>query len=249
MTKRIIPCLDMKDGRVVKGVQFDTLRDAGDPVELAAYYDAQGADEIVFLDISASLEGRQTTLEVIAKAAEKLTVPFTVGGGIHTLDDVRRVLEAGATKISINSAAIDQPLFIRECAQEFGTSCIVVAIDAAFCEESGAYVVYTYGGTKKTSWTVVDWAKEVEKLGAGEILLTVKDRDGEKSGFDLRLTKEVKDAVHIPVIASGGAGMASHFYDVLQFADAALAASVFHFKETSVTAIKDYLRQEGVAVQ
>lgn len=249
LTKRIIPCLDVKDGRVVKGIQFESLRDAGDPVELATFYDEQGADELVFLDISASVEGRATMEDVVRQTAATLAIPFTVGGGIRTLDDMKRILRAGADKVSINTSALERPKLIQEGADYFGSQCIVVAIDAHFCEEEGTWMVFTHGGRNKTAWQAIDWAQEAVRLGAGEILLTSMDRDGEKSGFDVALTKAIRDAVTVPVIASGGAGNAEHFAEVLQDADAALAASIFHYKETSVTAIKAYLRDKGVCVR
>lgn len=251
LTKRIIPCLDVKDGRVVKGIQFVGLRDAGDPVELAKYYDEQGADELVFLDISASFEGRQTMVEVVKKMATELAIPFTVGGGIRTLEDMKRILRAGADKVSVNTSAIERPELIREGADYFGSQCIVVAIDARYSEEDGTWMVYTHGGRNKTNWTAVEWAKKAVELGAGEILLTSMNRDGEKTGFDLALTKAIRDAVTVPVIASGGAGNKEHFREVLQDvdADAALAASIFHYKETSVAEVKAYLREKGVCVR
>ncbi|WP_042476565.1 imidazole glycerol phosphate synthase subunit HisF [Bacillus ndiopicus] len=251
LTKRIIPCLDVKDGRVVKGIQFESLRDAGDPVELATFYDEQGADELVFLDISASYEGRATMEDVVRQTAAKLAIPFTVGGGIRTLEDMKRILRAGADKVSINTSALEQPTLIQEGADYFGSQCIVVAIDARFCEEDSTWMVYTHGGRNKTTWRAIEWAQEAVRLGAGEILLTSMDRDGEKTGFDLALTKAIRDAVTVPVIASGGAGNAEHFMEVLQQADAdaALAASIFHYKETSVAAIKAYLHNKGVCVR
>ncbi len=206
LTKRIIPCLDVKDGRVVKGVQFVSLRDAGDPVEMAAFYDEQGADELVFLDISASHEGRKTMVEVVKEVASTLAIPFTVGGGIYTLEDMKRILRAGADKVSVNTAAVNRPDLIKEGAAFFGTQCIVVAIDAKYDEQLGTWRVYTHGGRTPTEWSVLEWAKEAVRLGAGEILLTSMDRDGEKSGFHLELTKEVAEHVSVPVIASGGAG-------------------------------------------
>lgn len=251
LTKRIIPCLDVKEGRVVKGVQFVGLRDAGDPVELAKFYDEQGADELVFLDISASHEGRETMVDVVRQTAATLAIPFTVGGGIRTLDDMKRLLRAGADKVSINTSALQRPELIQEGSDYFGSQCIVVAIDAMFSEEDDTWMVYTHGGRNKTTWTAVAWAQEAVRLGAGEILLTSMNQDGEKSGFDLRLTKAVRDAVTVPVIASGGAGNAAHFAEVLQEvdADAALAASIFHYKETSVAEVKAYLRNKGVPVR
>lgn len=252
LTKRIIPCLDVKDGRVVKGIQFVGLRDAGDPVALAKYYDEQGADELVFLDISASHEGRATMVEVVKQTAKTLTIPFTVGGGIRTVDDIERILRAGADKVSMNTAALDNPNVIKDGAEKFGNQCIVIAIDAKYSEDDQTWMVYTHGGRNKTQWAVVDWAIEATKLGAGEILLTSMNRDGEKSGFDLHVTKAVREAVNVPVIASGGAGDAQDFYDVLTGevdADAALAASIFHYKETSVREVKQFLRDKGVNIR
>lgn len=251
ITKRIIPCLDVKDGRVVKGIQFVELRDAGDPVELAKFYDEEGADELVFLDISASHEGRKTMVEVVAQVAAKLAIPFTVGGGINTLEDMKKILRAGADKVSINTSAVQNPGLITEGAQFFGSQCIVVAIDAKYDKMTGKYFVYTHGGRKRTDWEVVDWAKEAVKRGAGEILLTSMDADGGKNGFDLKLTRMVSEAVTVPVIASGGAGEAQHFYEAFQegLADAALAASIFHYKETSVKEVKRYLRRQGVNIR
>ncbi|WP_339171588.1 imidazole glycerol phosphate synthase subunit HisF [Anoxybacillus sp. FSL W8-1294] len=251
ITKRIIPCLDVKDGRVVKGVQFVSLRDAGDPVELARAYDEQGADELVFLDISASHEGRKTMVHVVQRVAAQLAIPFTVGGGISTLEDMKTILRAGADKVSVNTAALLRPELITEGANFFGSQCIVVAIDAKYDETMQSWRVYTHGGRRPTNWEVVAWAKEAVKRGAGEILLTSMDRDGGKDGFDLALTKRVSGAVSVPVIASGGAGCAQHFVDVFQTAqaDAALAASIFHYKETSVQQVKQYVREQGVNVR
>lgn len=251
LTKRIIPCLDVKEGRVVKGIQFVQLRDAGDPVELARFYDEQGADELVFLDISASVEGRKTMVEVVKSVASELAIPFTVGGGINSLEDMKRILRAGADKVSLNTAAVLNPELISEGAGYFGTQCIVVAIDAKYDEELGTWRVYTHGGRTPTDRKVIEWAKKAAELGAGEILLTSMDSDGEKNGFDLKLTKEVSEAVTIPVIASGGAGNASHFEEafVKGKADAALAASIFHYKETSVREVKSYLLEKGVSVR
>lgn len=251
LTKRIIPCLDVKEGRVVKGIQFVSLRDAGDPVELAKFYDEQGADELVFLDISASHEGRDTMVDVVRMTAAELAIPFTVGGGIRTLDDMKKMLRAGADKVSVNTSAIERPALITEGASYFGSQCIVVAIDAKWSEEDGTWMVYTHGGRSKTNWSAVDWAKEAVRLGAGELLLTSMNQDGEKSGFDLPFTKEVRDAVTVPVIASGGAGNTQHFYDVFTKidVDAALAASIFHYKETSIEEVKSVLRMEGVNVR
>ncbi|MED3647564.1 imidazole glycerol phosphate synthase subunit HisF [Halalkalibacterium halodurans] len=251
LTKRIIPCLDVKDGRVVKGVQFVDLRDAGDPVELAAFYDEQGADELVFLDISASHEGRETMIDVVEKVAGTLAIPFTVGGGINSLEDMKRVLRAGADKVSLNTAAVTRPELITEGADYFGSQCIVVAIDAKYDVALGSWRIYTHGGRTPTEWEVCDWAREAVRRGAGEILLTSMDQDGAKTGFDLALTTKVSEAVSVPVIASGGAGAKEDFVDVFMnaYADAALAASIFHYKETSVAEVKTHLREEGVAVR
>ncbi|MCE7793128.1 imidazole glycerol phosphate synthase subunit HisF [Salipaludibacillus sp. CUR1] len=251
LTKRIIPCLDVKEGRVVKGVQFVNLRDAGDPVELAAFYDEQMADELVFLDISASHEGRETMVDVVEEVAGKLAIPFTVGGGINTVADMRRILRAGADKVSLNTAAVKRPELIREGADFFGTQCIVVAIDAKWDDELSSWRVYTHGGRTPTDREVTAWAKEAVAQGAGEILLTSMDEDGEKSGFDVSLTKTVSEAVSVPVIASGGAGNQEHFYEVFTEgkADAALAASIFHYRETSVAEVKKYLKEKGLEIR
>jgi len=250
LAKRVIPCLDVKDGRVVKGVQFLGLRDAGDPVELAEKYSREGADELVFLDISASHEGRKTMVEVIERTAANITIPFTVGGGINSVDDMKRILRAGADKISLNTAAVLRPELIREGAAVFGSQCIVVAIDARRVGEN-RWEVYTHGGRNATGRDVIDWAREAEALGAGELLLTSMDDDGEKKGFDIGLTRVVAEAVGIPVIASGGAGACEHFYEVLTEgkADAALAASIFHYEETSIQAVKTFLKEKGVSVR
>lgn len=249
LTKRIIPCLDVKEGRVVKGVSFVGLRDAGDPVELARFYDKQGADELVFLDISASHEGKETMIEVVQIVATELSIPFTVGGGIRSLEDMKRILRAGADKVALNTAALDRPELIKEGADYFGSQCIVIAIDAK--RNGDHWDVYTHGGRKKTEWNAVEWAKKSVELGAGEILLTSMDKDGSKDGFDIELTKAVRDAVEVPVIASGGAGNTEDFSEVFNKvdADAALAASIFHYKETSVAQVKDYLRKKGVNVR
>lgn len=249
LTKRIIPCLDVKEGRVVKGVSFVELRDAGDPVELAKFYDEQGADELVFLDISASHEGKETMVEVVRIVATELSIPFTVGGGIRTLDDMKRMLRAGADKVSLNTAALDRPELIKEGADFFGSQCIVVAIDAK--RNGDSWDVYTHGGRNRTEWDAIEWAKKAVALGAGELLLTSMDSDGQKDGFDVELTKAVRDAVEVPVIASGGAGNREHFKEVFEQsdADAALAASIFHYKETSVREVKQYLQREGVNVR
>ena len=251
ITKRIIPCLDVKEGRVVKGIQFLGLQDAGDPVELAQMYDDQGADELVFLDISASHEGRRTMVEVVKKAASVLSIPFTVGGGINSVDDMRTILRSGADKVSVNTAAVLRPQLIAEGAAYFGNQCIVLAIDAKFDPEFGGYRVYTHGGRKPTELNAVDWAKQAVALGAGEILLTSMDKDGEKSGFHLELTRAVSEAVTVPVIASGGAGGKEDFAPVFTEgkADAALAASIFHYKETSVQEVKSRLKEQGVHVR
>ncbi|MCY8072013.1 imidazole glycerol phosphate synthase subunit HisF [Bacillus inaquosorum] len=251
ITKRIIPCLDVKEGRVVKGIQFLELKDAGDPVELAEVYDQEGADELVFLDISASHEGRKTMVDVVEQVAAKLAIPFTVGGGINQLSDMKTILRAGADKVSVNTAAVLRPELITEGAEFFGSQCIVLAIDAKYDQESETYKVYTHGGRKKTDWEVTRWAKEGVKRGAGEILLTSMDSDGEKKGFDHRLTKLVSEAVTVPVIASGGAGNAQHMLEAFTKgeADAALAASIFHYKETSIKEVKSYLKEHGVNVR
>ncbi|MEK5252004.1 imidazole glycerol phosphate synthase subunit HisF [Paenibacillus sp. FSL F4-0125] len=251
LAKRIIPCLDVKDGRVVKGVNFVNLRDAGDPVELAALYDREGADELVFLDISASVEGRATMIEVVRQTAGEIAIPFTVGGGISTPDDMKRILRAGADKIGINTAAITNPQLILEGARRFGSQCIVVAIDAKYNEAFGEWEVYTHGGRKPTGIRALTWAKEAEKLGAGEILLTSMDADGTKDGFDLKLTSAVSDLLSIPVIASGGAGKKEHFYDVFTEgkADAGLAATIFHYKEIAIDDLKADLKQKGVEIR
>ncbi|MEO3947705.1 imidazole glycerol phosphate synthase subunit HisF [Gorillibacterium sp. CAU 1737] len=251
LAKRIIPCLDVKDGRVVKGVNFINLRDAGDPVELAALYDREGADELVFLDISASVEGRATMVEVVRRTAGEIAIPFTVGGGIASVDDMKRLLRAGADKIGINTAAILRPELIAEGARRFGNQCIVVAVDARYNREWGEWEVFTHGGRKPTGIRALDWVARAEELGAGELLLTSMDADGTKDGFDLPLTKQVANRVGIPVIASGGAGNAKHFADVFREAqaDAALAASIFHYKEVSIPDVKASLKKEGVEIR
>lgn len=249
LKKRIIPCLDVKDGRVVKGVNFVKLRDAGDPVEIAKKYDEARADEIVFLDITASHEGRNIFLDVVKNTAEQVFMPLTVGGGIRSVDDFRILLNAGADKISVNSAAVKNPQLLREAAVKFGSQCVVVAIDA---KKTGAgWNVYIHGGRIDTGKDAVAWAKEVESLGAGEILLTSMDADGTKNGYDIALTKAIGEAVNIPVIASGGAGSLQHFADVFKQtnADAALAASVFHYGELGIGQVKDYLKQKGIEVR
>lgn len=248
--KRIIPCLDLKNGRVVKGENFVDLRDAGDPVEAAVEYDRQGADELVLLDITASSDARNIMTEIVAKVAESIFIPFTVGGGIRTVEDFTAILRAGADKVSVNSAALKNPSLIREAAEKFGSQCVVVAMDAKRRDAAG-WTLYLNGGRVDTGKDAVEWAKEVEALGAGEILLTSMDKDGTKDGYDLELTKAVSEAVSIPVIASGGAGKLEHFYDAFTGgrADAVLAASLFHFKEMSVPEVKKYLAGRGVPVR
>jgi cyclase len=250
LAKRIIPCLDVKDGRVVKGVRFVDLRDAGDPVEAAMAYDAQGADELVFLDITASHEDRDTMLDVVRRTAEGIYMPLTVGGGIRTVEDVRRLLRAGADKVSLNTAALARPEIIRDAAERFGSQCIVVAVDAKRATPT-AWHVFTHGGRRATGRDAVAWAREAVALGAGEILLTSMDRDGTKDGYDLELTRAVSDAVTVPVIASGGAGSLEHFYEALVDgrADAALAASLFHFGIHTIAEAKRYLADRGVEVR
>ncbi|TCS81799.1 imidazole glycerol phosphate synthase subunit HisF [Tepidibacillus fermentans] len=251
LTKRIISCLDVKDGRVVKGIQFVQLRDAGDPVELAKVYDQEGADELVFLDISATYEGRKTMIDVVERTAGSISIPFTVGGGIGSVDDMRALLRAGADKVSINSSAVANPDLVNQGAKVFGNQCIVVAIDAKYNEEWEDYEVVTHGGRKPTGLRVRDWAKEVEKRGAGEILLTSMDQDGKKQGFDLKLTRMVAEAVQIPVIASGGGGNAEHFAEAFEIgkADAALAASIFHYGEVKIPELKAELQKKGLNVR
>ncbi|HHX73346.1 MAG TPA: imidazole glycerol phosphate synthase subunit HisF [Firmicutes bacterium] len=251
LAKRIIPCLDVKAGRVVKGTQFVNLRDAGDPVELARYYDQAGADELVFLDITASSEGRGTMLDVVRRTAEQVFIPFIVGGGIAEAEQIRLLLAAGADKVSVNTAAVLQPELLTEGAMRFGSQCMVLAIDAKWNDTMGTWEVYTHGGRKPTGKAAIDWAAAGERLGTGEILLTSMDCDGKKDGYDVPLTKAVADSVGIPVIASGGAGKIAHFYDVLTAggADAALAASVFHYREFTVAEVKAYLAERGVAVR
>ena len=249
-TKRIIPCLDVNDGRVVKGVNFVNLRDAGDPVEIAAAYDKAGADEVVFLDITASSDNRNTVVDMVRRVAENVFIPFTVGGGIRTVDDFKALLREGADKISINSSAINTPRLISDAADKFGSQCVVVAIDAKR-RQDGGWNIYKHGGRLDTGIDAIEWAKKAEALGAGEILLTSMDCDGTKAGYDLALTRAIADAVSIPVIASGGAGTLEHFYDALTEggADAALAASLFHYKELEISQVKDYLAEKGVPVR
>ncbi|MBR3539654.1 MAG: imidazole glycerol phosphate synthase subunit HisF [Eubacterium sp.] len=250
-TKRIIPCLDVKDGRVVKGVNFVNLIDAGDPVECGKAYDAAGADELVFLDITASSDRRAIVAEMVRRVAETVFIPFTVGGGIRTVEDFRVILREGADKIAINSAAIDNPKLISDAAEKFGSQCVVVAIDAKRRTDGEGWTIYKHGGRLDCGIDAVEWAAKADSLGAGEILLTSMDCDGTKNGYDLALTKAVSDAVSIPVIASGGAGNAGHFYDALTEgkADAALAASLFHFKELQIREVKEALRDRGVSVR
>ena len=249
-TKRIIPCLDVNRGRVVKGVNFVDLKDAGDPVEIARAYDAAGADELVFLDITASCENRDTVTDMVRAVASSVFIPFTVGGGIRTVDDFKKLLREGADKISVNSAAIDRPQLITEAAEKFGSQCVVVAIDARR-RDDGGWNIYKHGGRLDTGIGAVWWAKEVEALGAGVILLTSMDCDGTKAGYDLELTQTVADAVNIPVIASGGAGTLEHFYEAFTKgkADAVLAASLFHYKELEIGQVKDYLAEKGISVR
>lgn len=250
-TKRIIPCLDVHGGRVVKGVNFVNLRDAGDPVEIAAAYDAAGADELVFLDITASSDQRETVVDLVRAVAEKVFIPFTVGGGIRTVDDFKALLREGADKISINSSAINTPELISRAADKFGSQCVVVAIDARRREDGSGFNVYKNGGRIDTGLDAVEWAIKANRLGAGEILLTSMDCDGTKAGYDIELTKTIAQNVSIPVIASGGAGVMSHFYDALTEggADAALAASLFHYKEMEIRDLKQYLHGRGVSVR
>ena len=250
LTKRIIPCLDVKDGRVVKGVKFVNLRDAGDPVACAKAYDHAQADELVFLDITASHEKRRTMLKVVEKVAESIYIPFTVGGGIKTLSEIRDLLKAGCDKVSLNTSAVENPHFIEESSRRFGSQCIVLAVDAKR-ESSGNWKVYTRGGRKQTGLDAVEWAKEGERRGAGEILLTSMDRDGTKQGYDLQLLFWISRGVRIPVIASGGAGRLKDFYDAFKKAeaDACLAASIFHFGQYQVRQVKQYLRRRGIPVR
>lgn len=250
-TKRIIPCLDVHNGRVVKGVNFVNLQDAGDPVEIAAAYDKAGADEIVFLDITASSDARETVTDLVRRVAKKVFIPFTVGGGIRSIEDFRAILREGADKVSMNSAAIMNPQLIREAADKFGSQCVVVAIDAKKRADGGGWNIFKNGGRIDMNIDAVEWAVQVEKLGAGEILLTSMDCDGTKAGYDIELTRTISEKVSIPVIASGGAGTREHFYEALTQgkADAALAASLFHFKELEIREVKQYLHEKQVSVR
>ncbi|MDA5559895.1 imidazole glycerol phosphate synthase subunit HisF [Exiguobacterium sp. MMG028] len=236
LKRRIIPCLDVKEGRVVKGIEFVQLRDIGDPVEIAKYYDESGADELVFLDITASTERRQTMLDVVSAVARKVFIPLTVGGGIRSLDDISSLLKAGADKVSLNTLAVESPSLIREAADRFGSQCIVVAIDVKF--EDGEYFVYTYGGKQKTELLAVEWAKQVAALGAGELLVTSMNQDGKQSGYDLAILERLREVVDIPIIASGGAGNAEHVVEALEKVDAALLASILHDRKTTVEEVK-----------
>lgn len=250
-TKRIIPCLDVNNGRVVKGVNFVNLRDAGDPVEIAAAYDKAGADELVFLDITATSDARETVVDMVRRVAEKVFIPFTVGGGIRTVEDFKVLLREGADKISVNSSALNRPDLISEAAEKFGSQCVVVAIDARRREDGSGWNVYKNGGRIDVGMDAVEWAVQADRLGAGEILLTSMDCDGTKAGYDIELTRQIAERVSIPVIASGGAGNKEHFYDALTQAkaDAALAASLFHYKELEICDLKDYLAGRGVPVR
>jgi imidazole glycerol-phosphate synthase subunit HisF len=250
LAKRIIPCLDVKDGRVVKGINFVNLRDAGDPVECGLRYSEEGADELVFLDITASVDRRNIVVEMVRRVADRINIPFTVGGGLRNLEDIQEILRAGADKVSLNTSAVNEPSLVQKAAERFGSQCIVVAIDARR-ENGGGARVYTHGGRERTERDTVEWAKKVADLGAGEILLTSMDSDGTKRGYDLDLTRRVSDAVQIPVIASGGAGQLQHLYEGLTDggASAVLAASIFHFREVTIDQAKSYLRQRGVVVR
>ncbi len=251
LTKRIIPCLDVKDGRVVKGMSFVNLRDAGDPVEVATVYDRDGADELCFLDITASHENRKTIIDVVERTAARVFMPLTVGGGVRTPDDIRALLNAGADKVSINTAAVAEPEFVKAAAERFGTQCIVVAIDAKRAAGQGRWEVFTHGGRSSTGLDAVEWARRMEQYGAGEILLTSMDQDGTQAGYDLALTRAVSAVVTIPVIASGGVGTLEHLYEGLAVgqADAVLAASIFHYRTYTIPQAKRYLRDRGVAVR
>ncbi|NWJ46138.1 MAG: imidazole glycerol phosphate synthase subunit HisF [Chloroflexi bacterium] len=250
LTKRIIPCLDVKEGRVVKGTNFVNLRDAGDAVELAAFYDAEGADELVFLDITASSDGRETVVEMVRHTASQVFIPFTIGGGIRTLNDMLRMLDAGADKVSVNTAAVQNPALIAEGANHFGSQCIVLAIDAKK-REHGGWEVFLHGGRTPTGLDAIEWAKRGVELGAGEILLTSMDADGTKNGYDLPLTRAISESVSVPVIASGGAGNLQHLYEAVEQgkADAVLAASIFHYGEYSIRQAKEYLHDKGLPMR
>ncbi len=250
-TKRIIPCLDVNNNRVVKGINFVNLKDAGDPVEVAAAYDKAGADELVFLDITATSDARKTVVDMVRSVAEKVFIPFTVGGGIRTVDDFKELLREGADKISVNSAAINNPRLISDAADKFGSQCVVVAIDAKRRADGSGWNVYQAGGRIDTGLDALEWAAKAEKLGAGEILLTSMDCDGTKAGYDIELTRQIAEHASIPVIASGGAGTMEHFYDALTEgkAEAALAASLFHYKEMEILELKRYLQDRGVSVR
>lgn len=250
-TKRIIPCLDVNNGRVVKGVNFLNLRDAGDPVEVGAAYDLAGADELVFLDITASSDAREIKLDMVRRVAETVFIPFTVGGGIRTVEDFRMILREGADKIAVNTAAILNPQLISDAAEKFGSQCVVVAIDAKCREDGSGWNIYKNGGRVDMGIDAIEWAVKADKLGAGEILVTSMDCDGTKEGYDLELTRTISECVSIPVIASGGAGSKEHFYEVLTDgkADAALAASLFHYKELEIKEVKEYLRERGISIR
>ena len=251
LTKRIIPCLDVNMGRVVKGVNFINLKDVGDPVEIAKFYNEEGADELVFLDITASNEGRKTMIDVVQRTAEKVFIPLTVGGGISTLEDIKNILRAGADKVSLNSAAIRDPRLVKEASDRYGAQCVVVAVDAKMRDDKSGWNVYINGGRIDTGLDALEWVKKAESLGAGEILLTSMDADGTKAGYDIALTKAVSSAVNIPIIASGGCGKIEDFFEVFDKsgADAALAASLFHYRELSIKEVKEYLDKKGVPVR
>jgi imidazole glycerol-phosphate synthase subunit HisF len=251
LTKRIVPCLDVNMGRVVKGVNFVNLKDVGDPVEIAEFYNKEGADELVFLDITATHEGRKTMIDVVERTAEKVFIPLTVGGGISDIEDFKNILRAGADKVSINSSAIRDPELIKRAADRFGSQCVVVAIDGKMREDKSGWNVFISGGRIDTGLDAIEWAKKAESLGAGEILLTSMDADGTKAGYDIKLTKAITEAVNIPVIASGGCGNLEHFHEAFtqSGADAALAASLFHYRELSIGQVKDYLKEKGVEVR
>lgn len=247
LKKRIIPCLDIKDGRTVKGVNFVNLRDAGDPVELAEAYSKEGADELVFLDITATVDKRKTLVELVERIGERINIPFTVGGGISSVEDVAALLNAGADKVSVNSSAVKRPELLNEISERFGNQCLVLGLDANWLD--GRWIVYTHGGRTPTERDAVEWAKEAEKRGAGEILLTSMRKDGTKSGFDIELTRAISDATNLPVIASGGAGKIEDFTEIFQIADAALAASIFHFGEIPIPELKKTLRIQNISIR